>query len=109
MTRTRSIAIAALLAVTGALSAGSASAATLPADTTAILSGDSSLSAPFPAPVASSETYPSAVSQTGRFVAFQSRSDGLYEGDDDSVSNVYVKDRVSGTIVPSAVGPRRAA
>ena len=31
------------------------------------------------------------VSQDGRFVAFQSRSDGLYDGDDDRVSNVYVR------------------
>jgi Tol biopolymer transport system component len=99
MTFTRLIGIVAVLAVLAAVSAGPASAASLPAGTTAILSGDSSLMAPFSAPVASSETRSSAVSQDGRFVAFQSRSDGLYEGDDDSVSNVYVKDRMAGTII----------
>ena len=79
--------------------AASASAATLPAGTTAILSGNSLLSAPLPAPVSSSETKSSAVSQNGRFVAFQSQSDGLYDGDDDRVSNVYVRDRVSGAVI----------
>src|SRR3954454_5451916 len=103
MTPMRSMTVAALLVLTGVISAGSASAATLPAGTTAILSGDSSLTAPFPAPVASSETRDSAVSQDGRYVAFQSQSDGLYEGDDDRVSNVYVRDGVSG---PSTAGSR---
>ena len=51
MTRMRSLTAAALLVLVAALCAGSASAATLPAGTTAILSGDSSLLAPFPAPV----------------------------------------------------------
>ena len=99
MTRTRSQAVAAVLAVTAALSAGTASAASLPEGTTAILSGDSSLFAPLPAPVASAETRDSTVSQDGRFVAFQSQSDGLYDGDDDRVSNVYVKDRVTGAVI----------
>ena len=79
--------------------AAAASAATLPEGTTAILSGNTLLSAPLPAPVTSSETKSSAVSQNGRFVAFQSQSDGLYDGDDDRVSNVYVRDRVSGAII----------
>jgi Tol biopolymer transport system component len=99
MTGKRSIVTAALLALSIALSAGPASAASLPAGTTAILSGDSSLLAPFPAPVSSSETRDSTVSQDGRFVAFQSQSDGLYDGDDDRVSNVYVKDRVTGAVI----------
>src|SRR3954462_1279839 len=107
MTPMRSMTVAALLVLTGVISAGSASAATLPAGTTAILSGDSSLTAPFPAPVSSSETRDSAVSQDGRYVAFQSQSDGLYEGDDDRVSNVYVKDRVTAAVllVSPAAGP----
>ena len=99
MTRTLSIAVAAVLALTLAFSAGTASAASLPAGTTAILSGDSSLLAPLPAPVAGSEIRNSSLSQGGRLVAFQSRSDGLYDGDDDSVTNIYVKDRVTGTVV----------
>ena len=80
--------------------AAAASAATLPEENEpAILSGNTLLSAPLPAPVTSSETKSSAVSQNGRFVAFQSQSDGLYDGDDDRVSNVYVRDRVSGAII----------
>ena len=99
MTRTRSMTLVALLAFAVALSAGSASAATLPAATTAIPSGDSSLFAPLPAPVATAELRDSTVSQNGRYVAFQSQSDGLYDGDDDRVSNVYVKDRTSGAVI----------
>jgi Tol biopolymer transport system component len=91
-------AIAALIASAAVAHAASASAATLPAGTTAILSGNSLLSAPLPAPVSSSETNSSTVSQDGRFVAFQSQSDGLYDGDDDRVSNVYVRDRLSGAL-----------
>ncbi len=99
MTPKRSIVILAVLALTGAFSAVSASAATLPAGTTAILSGDSTLFAPFPAPVSTSEARDATVSQDGRFVAFQSQADGLYDGDDDRVSNVYVKDRVTGAVI----------
>ena len=89
----------AVIACLALFQAASASAATLPAGTTAILSGNSLLSAPLPAPVSSSETKSAAVSQNGRFVAFQSQSDGLYDGDDDRVSNVYVRDRVSGALI----------
>jgi Tol biopolymer transport system component len=99
MTGKRSILFAAVLALVLAAATGSASAASLPAGTTAILSGDSSLSAPFPAPVSTSETRDATVSQDGRFVAFQSQSDGLYDGDDDRVYNVYVKDRVTGAVI----------
>ncbi|HVG74653.1 MAG TPA: hypothetical protein VM824_04680, partial [Thermoleophilaceae bacterium] len=99
MTVKRSILTAALLTFIVALSAGSASAATLQAGTTAILSGDSTLFAPLPAPVSTSETRDSTVSQTGRFVAFQSQADGLYDGDDDRVSNIYVKDRLTGAVI----------
>ena len=90
---------AAIVACLALFQAASASAATLPEGTTAILSGNTLLSAPLPAPVTSSETKSSAVSQNGRFVAFQSQSDGLYDGDDDRVSNVYVRDRVSGALI----------
>ena len=98
----------AALALSGALSAVSASAATLPAGTTAILSGDSTLFAPFPAPVSTSETRDATVSQDGRFVAFQSQADGLYDGDDDRIASVYVKDRVSGAVILAsrASGPQ---
>ena len=99
MTPKRSIVILAVLALSGALFVASASAATLPAATTAILSGDSTLFAPFPAPVSTSETQDSTVSQDGRFVAFQSQANGLYDGDDDRVENVYVKDRVTGAVI----------
>jgi Tol biopolymer transport system component len=99
MKLTRPLAVLTVLAVIGAFSSGSASAASLPAGTTAILSGDLTLSAPLPAPVAGSEIRNSSASQDGRLVAFQSRSDGLYDGDDDSVSNIYVKDRATGAVV----------
>ena len=90
---------AAIVACLALFQAASASAATLPEGTTAILSGNTLLSAPLPAPVTSSETKSGAVSQNGRFVAFQSQSDGLYDGDDDRVSNVYVRDRLTGVII----------
>jgi Tol biopolymer transport system component len=99
MSRALSITVAAVLALAFALSTGTASAATLPEGTTAILSGDSTLFAPFPAPVSTSETRDSAVSQDGRYVAFQSQADGLFDGDDDRVANVYVKDRVTGAVI----------
>ena len=98
---------AAVVACLALFQAASASAATLPAGTTAILSGNSLLSATLPEPVTSSETKSGAVSQNGRFVAFQSQSDGLYDGDDDRVSNVYVRDRLTGAVILAsrATGP----
>ncbi|MET0614449.1 MAG: hypothetical protein ABW142_03310 [Thermoleophilaceae bacterium] len=108
MTPKRSIVILAVLALAGALSAVSASAATLPGGTTVILSGDSTLFAPFPAPVSTSETRDATVSQDGRFVAFQSHANGLYDGDDDRITNVYVKDRATGAVILAsrASGPQ---
>jgi Tol biopolymer transport system component len=82
-----------------AVGASSAEAASLPTNSTVILSGTPSLLAPLPAPAATSRAFPGAVSQTGRLVAFESRSDGLSADDDDSVSNVYVKDRVTGAVI----------
>jgi Tol biopolymer transport system component len=98
----------ALLALFGA---SSARAATLSSDTTAILSGTSSLLAPLPAPVSDSASGPSAVDQTGRFVAFTSSSDGLSNDDNDGVENVYVKDRLTGavTLASRGAGPNGAA
>src|SRR5919204_1395289 len=85
----------ALLALFGA---SSASAASLSANSTFILSGTSSLLAPLPAPVSDSLGGPESVDQTGRLVAFASRSDGLSGEDDDAVTNVYVKDRLTGAV-----------
>ena len=93
------LAVAAVVASAGPFQPASASAATLPEGSTAILSGAPSLFAALPAPVASAESSPSSVSQNGRFVAFQSRSDGLFDGDDDDVSNVYVHDRTTGALI----------
>jgi Tol biopolymer transport system component len=95
MTRT----VPLLLALLGLLVwlPGSAGAANLPADTTAILSGSHELS-PLPAPVSSSRSGRHAVSHDGRFVAFSSTSDGLSNEDDDLVENVYVKDNLTGTV-----------
>jgi Tol biopolymer transport system component len=86
------------LAVLVMLGTQSAHAATLPAGTTAILSGKSSLFDPLPAPVADSDSSQQSVSANGRFVAFTSESDGLSSEDNDSVDNVYVKDRLMGTV-----------
>jgi len=88
-----------------------ARAATLPADTTAILSGAASLLGELPAPVDRSDATTQAVSKDGRFVAFSSSSDGLSGEDDDSVPNIYVKDMATGavTLVSRRSGPSGAA
>jgi Tol biopolymer transport system component len=82
-----------------ALVPGAAVAAPLPADTTAILSGTATLDAALPAPASPSAATAKSVSQDGRFAAFSSSSDGLLDGDDDTVENVYVKDRASGAVI----------
>jgi Tol biopolymer transport system component len=87
----------ALLAL-GLFVSPAAEAATLPADSTAILSGQPSLLGQLPAPRNLSFANDDSVSTDGRFVAFQSNSDGLSAEDDDNVINVYVKDRVTGTV-----------
>src|SRR5215212_3886443 len=81
------------------LGASNASAASLPAGSTAILSGTSSLLDTLPSPVGRSRTSADAVSRDGAIVAFSSGSDGLAAGDDDSVENVYVKNRATGDVV----------
>lgn len=88
------------LVLAAACSAGAATthAAPLPAGSTAILSGGPTLFDALPAPVGYSSTTRSAAGATGRYVAFQSHSDGLVAGDDDSVINVYVKDRTTGAV-----------
>ena len=84
-------------AVCAAAPAGAA-AASLPADATAILSGTTTLDAPLPAPAGGSAAASEAASQDGRFVAFSSVADGLFDGDDDTVENVYVKDLQTGAV-----------
>jgi Tol biopolymer transport system component len=73
-----------------------AAAVALPADTTVVLSGAPDLMTllPWPAGLAVSTTH--ALSRSGAFVVFESRSDGLLAGDDDDVVNVYVKDVTTG-------------
>ena len=75
-----------------------ATAAVLPAGTTAVLSGDSSLFGEFSAPLNFSFSTSNAVSQNGRFVAFTSHSDGLSDQNDDAAENVYVKDTTTGAV-----------
>ena len=75
-----------------------ARAATLTPDSTFILGGAPSLLAPLPAPVADSASGPQSVDQTGRFVAFASNSDGLSAAADPAVTNIYVKDRLTGAV-----------
>lgn len=87
-----------LIVLSAVVVPAAARAVTIPADTTAILSGAPSLFAPLPAPVADSDSSAQAVSANGRFVAFSSNSDGLSADDDDSVENVYVKDQMTGAV-----------
>src|SRR4051812_27455373 len=77
------------------VSAPSAAAASLPADTTAALSGTPSLLETLPTPVGSADTSSTSISRNGNRVAFVSGSDGLAPDDDDRAVNVYVKDRES--------------
>jgi Tol biopolymer transport system component len=105
MTRPRTLAAA--LGVLAALALpAAASAAPLPADTTAVISGTPDLLGLLPSPVSTSFAGTQAVSRDGRFVAFSSESDGLISGDDDDVSNVYVQDTTTGaiTLVSRATG-----
>jgi Tol biopolymer transport system component len=98
--------LACLAAALWLLPAGAADAASLPAGSTALLSGDASLLGSLPAPVSVSTSNRFAASQDGRYVAFSSRSDGLFPSDDDYVSNVYVRDTTTGsvTLVSRATG-----
>ena len=92
---------AALLALLLSLALGpAAGAVVLPADTTVVISGTPDLQSLFPTPVAVSSTTSEAVAQRGgdTLVVFSSDSDGLVADDDDSVSNVYVKDVTTGEI-----------
>src|SRR4051812_34816863 len=73
-------------------------AASLPAGSTSILSGEASLLAALPTPVSSSEATNRSISRDGRFVAFSSDADGLLDRDDDGVTNVYVKDTSTGAV-----------
>ena len=94
------------LLVVALIAVPSAAAATLPADSTAILSGQASLLGQLPAPRGNSFANQGSVSKNGRFVAFGADSDGLSNEDDDNVFNIYVKDRVTGavTLVSRATG-----
>lgn len=89
---------AAVTAVLCSLWVAPAPAATLPAGATALLSGGPSLFEALPTPAGHAYTGRTAVSTTGRFVAFASVADGLSDADDDRVQNVYVKDRDSGAV-----------
>ncbi|MDO8186535.1 hypothetical protein Q5424_25855 [Conexibacter sp. JD483] len=91
----RSLLLALVLTV---LAAVPARALPFPADATALLSGAPDLQTPLSTPVAASANGPQALDQAGDRVAFTSESDGLVAGDDDAVSNVYVKDVASGAV-----------
>ena len=90
-----------LIAATAAsaLAASPAPAAPLPAGSTALLSGQSSLFDPLAAPVGDAEIEANGVSANGRYVAFTSTSDGLVTGDDDRSTNVYRRDMGTGEVV----------
>jgi hypothetical protein len=90
----------AALVVAFALTAfpAAAPAAPLPADTTALLSGQPDLMTLLQTPVGFSEVGSQAVDSNGGLIAFTSSSDGLLTTDDDDVENVYVKDVASGAV-----------
>jgi Tol biopolymer transport system component len=90
-----------LLAAIAAAGGGAtdAGAASLPAGSTAILSGAPSLFETLPSPVGPSRLTADAVSRDGAVVVFSSKSDGLVAGDDDTVENVYAKVRATGEVV----------
>src|SRR5215217_6412573 len=88
-----------LLLTLAALAAFPAAAQALPAGRTLIASGTDAMDAALPAPV--NRSYfdsRGAISDDGSHVAFSSDSDGLVPDDDDRFSNVYVKDRVTGSV-----------
>ena len=96
----RSILAALIVAITAcAVAAPAAPAASLPAGSTALLSGQPSLFESFAAPVGDSTIEANAVSANGRYVAFTSTSDGLVAGDDDRSTSVYRKDVETGQVV----------
>jgi len=85
-------ALALLLALPGA-----AGAVSLPAGSTVLLSGTPDLQALFATPAGdASMAGGRAVDAAGAKVVFTSSSDGLLDGDDDAVTNVYVKDFAAG-------------
>jgi Tol biopolymer transport system component len=92
------LAVLATLVAAAVLAVGSAAAATLPADSTALLSGAPSLFDALAAPVNDSEIEQDAVSEDGRYVAFSSKADGLVDVDDDRNQNVYRKDMKTGEV-----------
>jgi hypothetical protein len=89
-----------LLLTVAALAAFPAAAHALPAGRTLIASGAETMDTALPAPVGSwtSIDYRGAVSDTGQYVAFSAHSDGLSTEDDDRYENVYVKNRVTGSV-----------
>ncbi len=77
----------------------SAHADVIPFGGTAIVgAAGNGLFSPLPVPVRQSEVGARAVSSDGRYVAFASRSPGLSGEDDDTVRNVFVKDRQGGAV-----------
>jgi Tol biopolymer transport system component len=94
-------AIAAVLATATALlvaTALPAGAAVLPADTTALLSGQPDLLTPLATPAGAASIGVQAIDRAGDKVVFTSTSDGLSNEDDDSASNVYVENLATGAI-----------
>ncbi len=81
-----------------AVAPAAAPAASLPADTTALISGLPDFATLLPSPVNESRIGAQGVDRDGGLVAFTSSSDGLFDGDDDNVENVYVKNIASGAV-----------
>ncbi len=95
----------ALLLAACAVLAGAAPAAASPPGTTVIADQPSGFGDPLTgAGAASFVPSGDVVSADGRYVAFVSRADGLFPGDDDRVRNVYRKDRATGAVVLVSAG-----
>jgi len=96
--RTVAAPVAALLAGAALIAPATVSAAPLPADTTAIVSGTPDLLGLLATPVNDSYSSHQSVSGDGTKVVFSSTADGMFAGDDDRVENVYVKDTTTGAV-----------
>ncbi len=95
---TLSTTVALIGAFTLAAAPAAIAATSLPADTTALISGLPDFTTLLQSPVGDSSIGAQAVDGDGGLIAFTSSSDGLFAGDDNNVENVYVKNVASGAV-----------
>ena len=92
-----------IAAFAAAASPAAVRAGSLPADTTALVSGLPDFTTLLQSPVSDSRIGAQAATRDGGLIAFTSSSDGLLAGDDDNVENVYVKNVASGAVMVVSV------